>query len=313
MPSMRGFANAVYIFFVVLGPLLLAFYFFPFLLGEQTKLMSSQNGLGVYASGDMKVNAMALALDVNETPPLLGLTIWCHCQNNPYNVMVTLPFRITSGNATWPWTLMPSPRNWSYNETGNAASIVYAAVSVDQSYGFFQAVFSLDRTFLESVRGVETIVLQLARPVGGTDAFNQLFSRLKVGFETVPIIDVYVDLPGSSRDIQAFPDTSTRDLLPPELAGNNTVDTIAWHLSERQTITLSFVDENVASRYDTWLVVGSIVAGADISILIGYLRKRAKSYPSEEKKAGWAEILAFLFIIVLALLERKNRHNARRG
>jgi hypothetical protein len=273
-----GIAKVVWIGLILLGPFLLGLYFCPWILGDQAEAIASDNGLSVYASGDVNVTNVAIAVNLNTTTPLLGLTIWCSCKSHIFNILTTLPFHVTAGFARWPWNVTPTPTPWSFTYVGRAASIVYSQIVVDQDNALFQAIFPVDPLYLSSDRGSRTVVIQLARPVGGTKEYQQLINRLGVRWESLPTIDVYVDLPGSSTNIQAFPETSTRDLLPTSLAGNNSIDSISWHLTDRQTITVSYLDETKAGYYEMYLAVGSLIAGADISIAIEYLKPRRTNF-----------------------------------
>jgi hypothetical protein len=257
--------------FLILGTALVGIYIFDPL---QTKLIPSDQGFAIYVSTNVNVTAVQLALRNWGDQPLVSVLVWCECPKDPFNVMMILPFTVTSGYAPWPWPLIPSPGVWHFVNDGNATSIVYNSTQVNASYGFFQTSFPVRNYYLTSRRGIETLQIQLNTGVGGTPTFEKLFNQLGVGFVTLHSISVYITIPASARDLQAFPETSSRKPLPKSLTGNTIVDSIQWDLTERATITLSYVDDDVAGSYEAVLIIGSIVLGAGVSEGLDLLMKK---------------------------------------
>jgi hypothetical protein len=157
---------------------------------------------------------------------------------------------------------------WTVESGDVGSSIVNASLRLTPPYLlYFQTSLAVakDHDYLTSIRGIETMVLQLDNGVLWTNSFANFAGKLGVDSVSIPSLSVYVVLPASARDIQSFPETSQRKPLPYYLTSNATVDSIEWDLAGPTTITLSYVDDTVAGQFELYLVVGSILLGAAIS------------------------------------------------
>jgi hypothetical protein len=248
---------------LLLGIVLVGSYYLdPF----QTNLIPSRQGFALFVPEALTVSEVDLVLK-NWGEPLVSVIVFCNCPNDAFNVIIVLPFTITSGLAEWPWPLNPAPSRWQLADDGRGSkesSIVYNSVQMNKSFNFFQTSFPVTRDYLTSKRGVQSIFIQLDTGWDVSKVGN-LSQSLNVTNINLNSIKVYVTVPASAREISAFPETSSRKPLPQYLTGNTVVDSIEWDLTQRKTVTLSYVDDAEQSMYEGALIIGSLLLGAGVS------------------------------------------------
>jgi len=241
----------------------------------QTSFVSSKTGFGVFVPREVTVTEVDLVLSNWGSNLLASVVVYCNCPTYRFNVSITLPFTVTSGLAQWPWPLNPPPSRWQLADDGRGtgeSSVVYDLIQVNGT-GYFQTSFPVAPYYLTSIRGLDSIFIQLDAPITATQSFMNYLGYLNVTLANLTSIKVYVTVPVSATQIQAFPETGSRTILPQNLTGNTIVDSMEWDLTQRKTVTLSYVDGNVAGGYQATLIVGSIILGAGVSEFLDYVMK----------------------------------------
>jgi hypothetical protein len=262
---------------VIGGSLVLTYAFVP-----ENRITAPHQGLGVAMTNGVKLNQLVLGLSPEASPPLLELDGWWSFQGDVQShesayLMFVLPFVVEVEVVV---VGLSKPLNWTYvsNQT-IAASVVYSMISNDTTKtqgGVFYVRFYVAKTFEASKRGVSTVVLPLELGVGGTDfpAVDELERKLGIGFYSPPAqtFDVYVGLPLSADQIQGFPEPTSRtpyaNFYNPK--GGNSVH---WTLTQRQTVTLSYVDRETISYYDASVIIGSLALGTALSGVLDWLKE----------------------------------------
>ena len=297
--------------FLILGGCVVGAYILdPF----QTNFTPSKTGFGIFVPKGITVSEADLILK-NWGTPLVSVIVYCNCPSYRFNVSIVLPFTVTSGLATWPWSLNPPPTRWDLANDGRGmseSSVLYNSVQVNGT-GYFQTSFVVRPYYLTSNRGFDSIFIQLNPDWSLSPDFMK---QLNVTNAHLDSIKVYVTVPASARQIQAFPETGSRTILPQSLTGNAVVDSMEWDLTQRKTVYLSYVDANVAWCYESALIVGSIMLGAAVSEYIDYLIRRLwnsdrKTRQTEkeivEHSIVWVGTLLLVSAMTLKLLSKKNR------
>jgi hypothetical protein len=260
---------------LVSGAFLLAYY----LAASPNQIAAPKQGFGGAMSKAVQLDTLILTLDTQESPVRLSLQVFFHLkyipveERGPAYVMFVLPFRIKTvyvGGFVDKWVTVANSKPW-------VASIVYTQISNDSvtlnsTSRFGQ--FGVDTTFESSQRGIFTIVLPFESGVGGSD-FPEVYdieSRLKVGFVTPPAqsIQVYVTLPPSAENVQAFPEPTSRSPYV-RRPSNQTANSIYWVLSQRESVTVSYDDSIVRFRYDSMGILGSLFLGVGASGILDWL------------------------------------------
>ena len=168
---------------------------------------------------------------------------------------------------------------WRLNASsaGAVATAIYAKLSNDSLTMISPDItleFRVERTFEASSRGIQTIVLPLEAGVGGPDfpEIEHLQRQLQVGFVTPPVesMEVYIGIPISAQNLQAFPESSSRAPFF-RRSDNQTINSIRWVLNDRKTITLSYVDRQIATFYEFSIIFGGLLLGTGVSGILNLL------------------------------------------
>jgi hypothetical protein len=252
----------------------------------QTNLIPSKQGFALFVPRGLAVSEVDLVLK-NWGDPLVSVLVYCNCPNYAFNAIIVLPFTVTNGFAKWPWPLNPAPSRWQLADDGRGSeesSILYNSVQMNKSFSYFQTSFPVTRDYLTSKRGIQSIFIQLDTGFDMRYIAN-LSQSLNVTNINLDSIKVYVTVPASAREISAFPETFSRKPLPQRLTGNTVVDSIEWVLTQRKTVSLSYVDGDIADPYETILIVGSIILGAGVSQYLEQLSPNSNTRRSKIRQA----------------------------
>jgi hypothetical protein len=254
----------------VLGGVPLGIYFHPLDLHQFT----ASQGFDILASTRVHITRIFVTLMTTTSPPLLWLSVfWDQKPTIPFNLMMDLPLHLIEQHTEPPFSTVP-PSKWNITYDGPVSSIISTAIENDTG-AIYNLAFTVEKTYLTSKRGIEMITLLFQNPVGGTPPFETLRKELQVSPLNFDRMEVFVVLPISVRDVQAFPETSSRTSYPPIQGWTNySYDTIEWDFTQRRTVVLSFVDEDVASPYEFCLIFGSILFSAGVSAGLDYWRKK---------------------------------------
>lgn len=202
--------------------------------------------------------------------------------------MFVFPFRIEKTIApSYVWTVI--------NDIKTVASLVYVQVSNDSVHlnstslyaNLIYGAFVIAITFESSQRGSYVIVLPLAIGVGGPDfsEVDTLRQRLAVTFVTPPakIIELYVAIPFSATNVQAFPEFNSKTpyLRYPD---NESLNSIYWSLTGRQTITLSYEDSTVVAVFNVILIVGFLCVGVLPSSVLDWSEHATERRRTDEEE-----------------------------
>lgn len=97
---------------------------------------------------------------------------------------------------------------------------------------------------------------------------------------------------------------SSQKASPGNLVGDNVVDSIRGHSDQEQTISLSFADENVSSKYYVLAVIESIVSGADVALTIEVIgaNRNCQEYPEPVSNQRYSGIFYQLLRLVVLWL-----------
>jgi hypothetical protein len=262
------------------GILLLGGYF----AAPSSRIAAPKQGFGVAMSKAVHLDRIILILDTQENPAQFIVETFFHLtyvppeEHGPAYVMFILPFRINRvyvGGYWDKWAVIGNSKPW-------VASAVYAQVSNDSvtlnsttRYG----QFGVDRTFQSSQRGIFTMVLPFETGVGGPDfpEVDKLQTQLRVTFISTPAdqMEVYVTLPPSAENVQAFPEPTSRSPYV-RRTDNQTANSVHWVLNQRQTVTVSFDDSNIRLQFDAMAILGSLFLGVGASGILDYLNGISK-------------------------------------
>ncbi len=262
----------------------LAFYYF---LAPVSYIAPPRQGFAAASSSAVHVEWLWIVLDTQQSSPLLSLEgQWrfsgISSSHAPAYILFVLPFRVegeimqsryTSPNAKY-WKIVP-------DSNGVAATAVYVEVSNDSLTmlsSLFYGEFKLSKTFENSRQGIYTISIPMEHYVGGGDfpEVSTLQQELGVAFASLPADDweLWITLPTFPENVEAFPDPTNRNPYPSP--DNRTLNSVHWVLTEKKSITLSYVDEEESSVYSASIIVGAIALGVAASGFLELLRDDSK-------------------------------------
>jgi len=252
------------------GFYLLSYYF----LAPESQIAAPGQGFGCAASIRIRLDYVNLVLLEEEEPPQLWLYGRLKFEDQrptgpgPYYLMFVLPFhvlgRIESSSVF--------PSYWNYTLLEGGASVSYATYTNSSlARGDFNIGFYISRTYMAAYRGITTIFLPLETLVGG-ETVGDLQSKLKVSLFDPPQMTVYITLPLSADNVQAFPETSSRT---PYVREGSAMNSIKWNLTGRKSISLSYIDRDAASFYEFVLLLGGLLLGTGVSGVHNWLNRLA--------------------------------------
>ena len=260
---------------LTLGSGFLAFYF----VAPESQIAPPKQGFGVAMTDTIRLDLLWLSLDPQSSPPLFWIQAFWSLSKSPEKpkpayIMFVIPFHVEAA------TVYPDNRfDWRLNvsSAGAAATAIYAKLSNDSLTMISRDIFlelRVTRTFEASRRGIQTIVLPLEAGVGGDDfpEIEHLQRQLQVGFVTPPVesMEVYIAVPISAENLQAFPEPSSRTPFF-RRSDNQTINSIQWVLNGRKTITLSYMDRQITSLYEFSLIFGGLLLGTGVSGILNFL------------------------------------------
>jgi hypothetical protein len=241
-----------------------------YILAPPIEIAPPQEGFGTAMSNAVNVDTLQLELDTQQSNPDLHVEIIIHLSYVPPNeqkpayVMLVLPFRVNSV------TLLNSQRWNVINASKVVATMIYTEVSNDSLHlnsTAFSVELHVDRTFEFSQRDIYRILLPFGSLTGLSEYFpevDQVTEQLGIGIRSPPakLMNIYVTLPWSAENVQAFPDPTT---VTPYYVGNRTQVSVEWVLTEAQAITLSYNDSFLRWNYETRAILGSLFVGVGAS------------------------------------------------
>jgi hypothetical protein len=276
---------------LTVGSGFLAFYF----AAPESQIAPPKQGFGVAMSDTIRLDLLWLSLDPQSSPPLFEIqAFWSFSKPpekpEPAYIMFVIPFLVRAAAGYqytgFGWRLVAS-------SAGTVATAIYAKLSNDSLTMFSPDIYlelRVARTFEASRRGFQTIVLPFETGVGGDDfpEVEQLRRQLQVSFVTPPIasMEVYIAVPVSAQNLQAFPETSSRAPFV-RYPDNQTINSIHWTLNERKTITLSYVDQQIASLYEFSIILGGILLGTGVSGILNLLTDLSAEARRRNSSSAW--------------------------
>jgi hypothetical protein len=260
---------------LALGSGFLAVYF----VAPESQIAPPKQGFGVAMTDTIRLDLLWLSLDPQSSPPLFWIQAFWSLSNPPEQpkpayIMFAIPFYV---EAVTVYQQNRFDWRWNVSSAGAAATAIYAKLSNDSLTMISRDIFlefRVERTFEASRRGIQTIVLPLEAGVGGDDfpEIEHLQRQLQVGFVTPPVasMEVYIGIPISAQNLQAFPEPNSRTPFF-RRSDNQTINSIQWVLSERKTITLSYVDQQTTSLYEFSVLLGGLLLGTGVSGFLNWL------------------------------------------
>lgn len=205
----------------------------------------------------------------------------------PAYLMLVLPFkieRVVPGfNSSWA-LVRPS--------TDAAATAIYMKLSNDSKTATSTVLYTqflVSRTFEASKRAMHTITLPFQAAVGGPyfQEVETLQRDLGVSLRTqlAEIMHVYISVPLSVENPQTFPEADSRSpyVRPSD---NYVMSSIQWILTEQKAVTVSYLDEQSASVYESSVILGSLFLGVGASGVLNWLR-RVSDVTEENVSGSW--------------------------
>lgn len=262
-----------------LGGVLLCYYFYP----PSFQLQVPKQNFGVGVTKGVGLDwPVTIGLDTQQDEPVLYLEAFIHPiplpkpEEGPAFVMFVLPFHIrTIAEYTSSNDIL---HNWDeVNDDNGVGSLIYAQVSNDSMHfnsTVLVAELLVDRTFESSQRGVFTIVLPFGSGVGGSQfaEVSTLQEELKVSLTTIDSTDVYVTIQSSAMNVQGLPEPTSRNPYT-RPTDNQTLNSVYWHLTQMQTLTLTYEDSAQVAFFTALLIIGSLCLGVVPSGILDWCEK----------------------------------------